>query len=61
MKAEEPWNPPNLRIIDHRKLMESCAKVNEVLHYFQVVNLRKFNEILRATANEVSKLVGYRR
>ena len=55
LKAEELQNPPNLRIKNCRML-----KV-KVLHFFQAVNLREFNDLLTAAANVVGKLVGYKR
>lgn len=35
--------------------------MNEVLHYFQTENLRKINDLVKAAANVVAKLVGFKR
>ena len=61
LKGEEPQDPPKLRIIDHRKFKESMAKVNEVLKYFQAVNLRELNDLPKSVTNVVEKMVGYKR
>ena len=47
LKAKKLQNPPNLRIINYRKLKENSAKVNEVLNYFQAINLRELIDLKR--------------
>ena len=59
--AEEAQKQLNLGSIYQRKMKESSAKVNEVIHYFQTENVREMNNLLKAAANVRSKLVGCKR
>ena len=61
LETKEPQKPPNLRGINRRKVKECTDKVNQVLHYFQTESLRELNNLLKAAANVVANLVGFKR
>ena len=58
LKSENMQKPTNLRFVDRKKLKAVTAKVNKVIPYLTINSLYQYNQVLKASANVVKKLLG---